>query len=112
MIYKRPRRKFGNDPVTYKNMTFDSKKEFYRYLDLELCQKAGKISGLSRQVRFELIPKQDGERAVHYTADFSYTEDGQPVVEDVKAPITKKQQDYIIRRKLMLFIHGIKIREV
>jgi hypothetical protein len=79
-------------------------------MDLALLQKVGEISDLQEQVKFELIPKQDGERAVTYTADFVYRDkDGKLVVEDSKGFRT---QQYIIRRKLMLFRHGIKVQEV
>lgn len=49
------------------------------------------------------------ERAVKYKADFVYKENGETVVEDTKGVKTK---DYIIKRKLMLWVHGISIREV
>lgn len=49
------------------------------------------------------------ERAVNYIADFVYQENGQKVVEDTKGFKTK---DYILKRKLMLWVHNIRIREV
>jgi Protein of unknown function (DUF1064) len=56
------------------------------------------------------VPKQPGERAVEYRADFVYRDKvGELVVEDAKGVRTK---DYVIRRKLMLSVHGIRIREV
>lgn len=85
-----------------------SKKEARRSAELELMQKLGIISDLEEQVKFELIPKQSGERAVTYTADFRYKQDGQIVVEDAKG---MKTQQYVIRRKLMLYRHGIKVLE-
>jgi hypothetical protein len=87
----------------------DSIKEANRWCELNLLLKAKKISDLQRQVRFELIPKQEGERAVYYIADFVYTENGKRVVEDVKG---MKTQAYKIKKKLMLYFHGIKIREI
>ena len=42
-------------------------------------------------------------------ADFVYVRDGQTVVEDAKGVRTK---DYIIKRKLMLWLHGIRVQEV
>lgn len=95
---------------------FDSKKEAERYQQLCFLQKAGKIHDLRRQVKFELIPSQyvDGkcvERAANYYADFVYMEGKRMVVEDVKSAITRKQKDYILKRKLMLWVHHIKIRE-
>ena len=52
------------------------------------------------------------QRAI-YTADFVYeiAETGQEVVEDVKSEYTRKETDYILRRKLMLHVHGIRIKE-
>jgi len=90
-------------------ITFDSKREAARYAELKLMQRAGLISDLRRQVKYELIPKQQGERAVSYIADFVYSENGQTVVEDVKGVRTPV---YKIKKKLMLWRHGVKIREV
>lgn len=90
-------------------ITFDSKREAARYAELKLMQRAGLISDLRRQVKYELIPKQQGERAVSYIADFVYSEDGQTVVEDVKGVRTPV---YRIKKKLMLWRHGVRIREV
>jgi hypothetical protein len=75
-----------------------------------LLQRAGKISDLQRQVKFELIPKQDGERPCYYIADFQYHDAdlGKMVVEDCKGC---KTEVYRIKKKLMLYIHNIKILE-
>lgn len=89
-------------------IAFDSKKEAKRYQELKLLERGGVISDIDCQVKFELLPKQDGERAVKYIADFVYKENGQVIVEDVKG---KKTQVYILKRKLMLERHGIKILE-
>ena len=109
--------------------TFDSKKEYNRWRELKLLEQAGEIEKLERQVSFELIPAQyesyprytpvnhirtrDGqrciERPVRYVADFVYQKDGETVVEDTKGMRTA---DYIIKRKLMLWVGGIKIKEV
>jgi hypothetical protein len=107
-------RKYGNRKITKDGITFDSVKEFKRFCELSLLERAGEVTDLKRQVRFELIPSQriDGkvvERPVHYIADFVYQEDGHTVVEDTKGFKTK---DYILKRKLMLHVHGIRIREV
>lgn len=106
--------KYGSRKITVDGITFDSRKEYFRWHELSLLAKAGVVSELQRQVKFELIPSQkvDGkvvERPVHYVADFVYQENGQKIVEDTKGVKTK---DYIIKRKLMLYIHGIRIREV
>lgn len=93
-----------------------SKKEHDRANQLKLWQRAGIISNLREQVPYELIPAhrfEDGslERACRYIADFVYTdnETGQTVVEDTKGVRTK---EYIIKRKLMLHVHGIRIKEI
>lgn len=95
-------------------ITFDSRKEAQRYAELKLLERSGAIHNLRRQVRYELIPaqKKDGktiERACHYIADFVYEENGKTVVEDVKGYRTK---EYVLKRKLMLQVYGIELREV
>ncbi len=93
-----------------------SGKEHGRAMMLRLMQRAGEISGLREQVSFELIPAQrdaDGqllERSCRYVADFVYTDNrtGLTVVEDSKGVRTP---EYRIKRKLMLHVHGIRIKE-
>ena len=113
---------------TVNGIEFDSRKEARRYQELLLLQRAGVILNLQMQVKFVLIPAQyefyerygakgqelkPGKRLVEkecsYVADFVYEENGKKVVEDTKGFKTK---DYIIKRKLMLYTHGIRIKEV
>lgn len=106
--------KYNARKVRLDGITFDSKAEAKRYAELLMLERAGAISDLQRQVEFTLIPAQkiDGmcvERACKYKADFVYLENGKRVVEDVKGLKTK---DYIIKRKLMLYVYGIRIKEV
>lgn len=107
--------KYGNRKIVVDGIAYDSKKEAKRGGELLLMQRAGMIHNLRRQVKYELIPAQyvDGkcvERACNYVADFIYIDDqGNTVVEDTKGFRTK---DYIIKRKLMLFRHGVAIKEV
>ena len=106
--------KYKNRKLTIDGEAFDSQKEARRYEELALLQRAGQISDLKRQVRYELIPTQRiggkvVEKSCAYIADFVYTENGETVVEDTKGFRTK---DYIIKRKLMLHVHGIRIKEV
>lgn len=109
--------KYKNRKITWQGRTFDSRKEFDRYQELLLLQRAGKIRDLQTQVRYELIPNQYGpdgkmvERSVAYKADFVYQDmaTGQTVVEDTKGFRT---QEYIIKRKLMRYRYGIEIREI
>ena len=73
--------KYGNRKMTAPDgQKFDSVKEYHRYGCLRLLERAGAISNLRRQVKYELIPKQVGERACNYIADFTYMEDGKLVV--------------------------------
>ena len=95
---------------------YASKKEYYRSEQLKLWLKAGLISDLREQVTYTLIPSQinsEGitERAVKYKADFVYidNETGKTVVEDTKGVRTP---EYIIKRKLMLRVHDITIKEI
>lgn len=105
--------KYHNKRIVTPDGKFDSKREYERWCELKLLQRAGQISGLKRQVRYNLVPIQHAkgrnERAIDYIADFVYRKDGQMVVEDVKG---KRTSEYIIKRKLMLYVHGIAIREV
>lgn len=102
--------KYNNARVEVDGMQFDSMREAARWKELRLMERAGEISDLRRQVRYELVPKLPGERPVDYIADFVYRDkDGNEVVEDVKGVRTPV---YIIKRKLMLWRHGIRIREV
>jgi hypothetical protein len=117
--------KYRNKKITIDGITFDSKKEANRWYELCLLERAGQIHHLERQKVFELIPTQREilpgvdeygrqnvgkviERPCKYIADFVYYEDGKMVVEDTKGVRTG---DYIVKRKLMLFRHGIQIRE-
>lgn len=108
-------------PSKYRNVKTDgyaSKKEAKRAAWLKHLQANGAIRNLTEQVRYLLIPKQDGERKTEYVADFVYDEDQRrptetapvwvQVVEDCKGWRT---DTYRLKRKLMLFVHGIKIRE-
>lgn len=99
----------------YRNVTtgrYASKREAKRAAELATLAKAGHIVDLVEQPKFLLIPKQDGERACFYLGDFSYTtRDGKKVIEDVKSDPSKTPA-YRIKRKLMLFVHGIKVTEV
>ena len=118
--------KYHNKKCSFNGHTFDSKHERDRYCELLILQKAGKIHDLRCQVPFRLVPEQRGpdtlgprggrkrgkliEKAVDYVADFVYLdEQGKTVVEDAKGVRTK---EYIIKRKLMLWLHNIRVQEV
>lgn len=132
MAYRGWRRngtKYNATKVTIDGHTFDSKHEYQRYCELKLLERAGTITDLQMQVKFVLIPSQyepdtvkvlkSGkekvvkgkliERECSYIADFVYQYNGKTVVEDAKGMRTK---EYVLKRKMMLWIHGIRISEV
>lgn len=94
---------------------YDSRKEQRRSNELKLMQRAGLISNLREQVKYVLIPTQRDscgkllEKECSYYADFVYDRNGVTVVEDTKGVRTK---EYIIKRKLMSYVYGIRIKEV
>lgn len=108
-------RKYHNQPVVVNGIKFDSRREARRYQELQLLLRAGEITQLEMQKKYTLIPAQKKpsggtERACTYTADFTYKDKtGREIVEDSKGMRT---QQYIIRRKLMLYVHGIEVKEV
>lgn len=122
--------KYGNHKVVVDGSVYDSKKEARRWLELKCWEAHGVIKDLERQKKFILIPAQFEpdtigprggrkrgkllEHEVAYYADFCYTDakTGEYIVEDAKSPITRENAKYIIKRKLMLYIHHIRIREV
>lgn len=106
----------------------DSKKEAKRKQELQMMERAGKIQDLQYQVEFELIPTQREpdtvgpkggikrgkciEHACKYVADFVYTQNGEKVVEDVKGYRDGSAYAiFTIKRKLMLWRYGIRIKE-
>ena len=117
--------KYGNTKIN----GYDSKAEARRGAELEALAAAGKITGLQKQVSFVLIPaqrepetigKRGGrikgkliERAVVYVADFVYlNQDGETIVEDVKGYKGGGAYElFKIKRKLMLYVHGIRVKE-
>lgn len=134
--------KYHAKKVAVNGITYDSKKEMRRHLQLLDMERKGEIQDLQRQVKFVLIPAQREpdtigprggvkkgkllERECSYVADFVYrvvSADTSPalratspqgealglIVEDTKGVRTN---DYIIKRKLMLWVHGIRIKEV
>lgn len=120
------RSKYHASKVIRHGETFDSRKEADRYDELLILQQAGEIKNLQRQVKYTLIPEQREndrrgprggvikgklvERSVNYIADFVYEDarTGETVVEDVKGIRTK---EYIIKRKLMMYLYQIRILE-
>lgn len=131
--------KLNNKSIVIDGIEFQSTKEGKRYAELKLLQRAGEISDLEMQKRYELIPAQYEtvetgeyykvgakkgqpktkqvciEQSVVYIADFVYQENGQTVVEDVKGfrdPSSATYAKFVLKRKMMLWIHGIRIIEI
>lgn len=110
--------KYGNKKTVIDGMTFDSIHEAARWKELRLLERAGEIKCLSRQVKFALIPAsktREGKtvQGVSYIADFVYLDkEGWQVVEDAKGSKKTLTREYIIKKKLLLWLYGIEIQEV
>lgn len=121
-----PKRKYGNKKCEFQGEVFDSALEMKRWLVLKDAERRGEVSDLRRQVEYVLVPDQYRtevvhlktkdkyveklvERKVSYFADFVYVKGEETIVEDTKG---LRLPDYKIKRKLMLFLKGIPIREV
>ena len=114
-IVDKPRAKYGNTKTEVNGVKYDSKKEAKRAEQLELQQRLGLISDLERQVKFVLQPSFEFAghkiREIAYVADFVYIENGNKVVEDVKSPASKTPL-YKLKKKMMMYVHGIEVKEV
>lgn len=131
MRYYSSYNKYKNTKIEQDGEKFDSKKEYHMWLKLKRLEEMGEISNLQRQVPFVLIPtqyetytettktgkvkekKRVAEKECKYIADFVYTDNNteQVIVLDTKSEATKTPA-YKIKKKLMLYIHHIKITEV
>ena len=111
---KRP--KYGNKKCEWMGFTFDSIRERDRFIILDAALRDGEITNLRRQVKFQLIPKQyvNGKLVEHecdYIADFVYCDKfGNTIVEDAKG--YRANQVWIMKRKLMLWLYGVRVVEV
>lgn len=113
------RNKFNAQKIELDGMTFDSKKEHKRYIELKARQQRGEIFGLEHHTKFELAPKTkiEGEKrakpALRYFADFTYYNiSGEYIVEDVKSAATRKLASYRNKKHLMKTVFNIDVREV
>lgn len=113
------RNKFNAQKIEIDGMTFDSKKEHKRYIELKAMQQRGEIFGLEHHTKFELAPKTkiEGEKrvkpALRYFADFTYYNiTGEYIVEDVKSAATRKLASYRNKKHLMKTVFNIDVREV
>ena len=109
--------KYGNRKVEINGILFDSLREARRYTELRILERAGHISNLEVHKKYVLIPTQRDragkllEQQCSYYADFSYIDNdsGKEVVEDTKGVRTEA---YRIKRKMMLYVHGIIVKEI
>ena len=123
------RPKYGNSKIKNAYGTFDSQLEFARFVFLSNRQKEGEISGLRRQAEYLLIPAQYGteirhlktkdkevrvllERPCSYIADFVYERNGKTIVEDCKGAKAIITETAKIKKKLLLWVHGIELRYI
>ena len=101
--------KYKNVKVNIDGFKFDSMAESERYKELKMLNKAGLITNLTLQPKFELQSKfrhnGKAERAIYYIADFSYSDISEEkiIVEDVKGIETDVFQ---LKRKMFLKLYG------
>ena len=109
---KSSRNKYNAKKTVVGDIKFDSKKEANRWIELQLLERAGEISGLQRQVKIDLMG-QHGPlltrtgRKMRFTVDFAYTEKGAVIHEDVKGYATR---DYEVRVAVARAM-GLKVKE-
>ena len=123
------RAKYGNKKIKNAFGTYDSELEYARFIFLANRQKDGEISDLRRQVEYLLIPAQYGteirhlktkdkevrvllERPCSYIADFVYERNGKTIVEDCKGAKAIITETAKIKKKLLLWVHGIELRYI
>jgi len=102
----RSENKYRAKRVEIDGHVFHSKIEAARYLELQLLERSGTITGLQLQPRFKLVVND--QPIATYVADFQYQENGKLIVEDVKGVITPA---YRLKKKLMKALYGIDIYE-
>ena len=103
--------KYRNQKTEHNGIQFDSRKEATRYQELLLMEKAGVISRIECQPRYDLVV--NGHKLGFYRADFRYEDvaTGESILEDVKSPATKTPV-YQLKKKLVKALYGIEIVEV
>jgi hypothetical protein len=102
---RRKPNKYGAKKTEVDGITFDSRLEARRYVQLKALQAAGEIHGLKLQPRYEFVV--NGVHVGRYTPDFRYMDnEGDIHTEDVKGVRTR---DLSLRLKLMQAIHGVTV---
>jgi hypothetical protein len=127
-MFKRTNKYNAKKFISSNGTKYDSKREYFRHLELLEMEANGVISELNRQVEFTLLPAvkvtetvqlktktkevtKTIQQPIKYVADFVYTENGEKVVEDVKISPKVLPKDYVLKKKLLFYFHGYKIRE-
>lgn len=87
-------------------ISFHSRKEAARYEVLRDMHASGLIVDLQLQQSFQI--RVQGMLVCRYIADFTYIENGEFIVEDVKG---RRTDVYNLKKKLMKAVHNIDIRE-
>lgn len=100
-------RQFNNVRVVVDGIKFDSKSEAERWFNLKLLEKAGEISDLKRQVRYNLTAH--GQKICGIIPDFEYIENGVLVTEDFKSPASITDE-FKLKAKLFKAQTGREIR--
>ncbi|MGI9142812.1 MAG: DUF1064 domain-containing protein [Fluviibacter sp.] len=96
---------------TMDGVLFASQKEMKRYAELRLLVRAGEITDLALQPKFEV--DGNGEPFCVYTADFSYRDKaGNLIVEEIKSTGTAKDAAYKLRKKAAELAFDMTVTEV
>jgi Fe2+ transport system protein B len=109
--------KYRNKRIVVDGERFDSKREYARWCELKLLERAGEISELKRQVRYELAPSVKflgatrAQPSLRLIVDFQYIEKGSLVLEDVKSPATVTAT-FTAKRHMLLAQRGLQVRIV
>lgn len=108
---RKTRNKYGAKKTQVGEVTFDSKKEAQRFMELQLLERAGEITDLRRQVKIDLMGQHRPlytrtGRKMKYTADFAYVEDGVEVIEECKGHWTR---DFEVRYAVAIAM-GLNLR--
>lgn len=106
ILQPRRKHKYRAKPAVIDGIKFPSTKQGQRYSQLRLLERAGQIKDLELEEPFDI--SINGVRCFRYRADFSYTENGKRVIEDVKGVRTPV---YRLKKKCVEAAYGITIRE-
>lgn len=97
--------KYRNKKTELDGIVFDSALEAKKWQELKLLERAGEITGLQRQVKYDLCV--NATKICSYVADFVYTtRDGVFVVYDSKGMILP---EFRLKAKLFKAIYGFDI---